>query len=69
MKKVFVAAALVGLLVLAVPSGVSAAPSENASHVAKCATGMGGQEVAACAQAMEKGVSACAKGLDTCSMP
>jgi hypothetical protein len=30
---------------------------------------MGVPEVAACAEAMDKGVSACAKGLDTYSLP
>lgn len=31
-------------------------------HVAKCAVEMGGQHVGQCAQTMDKGVSACARG-------
>jgi hypothetical protein len=63
MKKFFAAATLVGLLAPAIPTGTSV------SRVAKCATGMGVPEVAACAEAMDKGVSAYAKGLDTYSLP
>ncbi len=36
-------------------------PDENASHVAWCATQMGGQHVATCAQTMDRGVSSCAQ--------
>ena len=61
MKK-FVVAGLIALATAVfwvVP--VSAAPNENASHVAQCATQMGGQHVAGCAQTMDMGVSTCAK--------
>ncbi len=50
MKRILVAFALVGLVVMAAPSVVSAAPNINAAHVAVCATQMGGQSVADCAK-------------------
>ena len=40
---------------------VSAMPDEGASHVAICATKMGGQHVADCAQNIDQGVSTCAR--------
>lgn len=66
MKKLLVAVAFAGLLTLALPSAVSAAPNANASHVAQCATEMGGQHVAQCAQAMDRGVSECAQMSGPC---
>ena len=36
-------------------------PAGGASCVAHCAVAMGGQHVAACAQTMDRGVSACAR--------
>ena len=52
MEKMLAALALAGLMMIAIPSVVSAAPNDNAAHVAACATQMGGQSVAACAQTM-----------------
>ena len=68
MKRFLAVVSLVGLMVLGVPSIALAAPNENASHVAKCATTMGGQHVAQCAQAMEQGVSQCAQMSGPCDM-
>lgn len=39
---------------------LAAEPDGNASYVAQCATRMGGQHVADCAQAGDQGISTCA---------
>ena len=48
------------LTVVLTTSAFAATPNTNASHVAWCATQMGGQHVANCAQMMDHGVSNCA---------
>jgi hypothetical protein len=65
-KKIFAVIALVVLFIVASPGVVSAAPNENASHVANCAVTMGGQHIAECAQMMEQGVSECAQMQGPC---
>ncbi len=52
---------IVVILIMAwTTSALAATPNTNASHVAWCATQMGGQHVANCAQIMDQGVSSCA---------
>ncbi len=60
MKTIIKISLVVVILVLSSLTSVIGAPNSNASHIAVCATKMGGQHVAACAQSMERGVSACA---------
>lgn len=52
--------AVAASLMLLAGGAISASAAET-PHVAKCAVEMGGQHVARCAQAMDKGVSACAQ--------
>ncbi len=66
MKKILAVIVLVVLFIMVGPTTAMAAPNENASHVANCATMMGGQHVADCAQMMEQGVSRCARMTDPC---
>ncbi|MBM3705102.1 MAG: hypothetical protein FJW66_01115 [Actinobacteria bacterium] len=61
---IFIVVLIVGLTAFASPLFAVVGP--NASHVANCATAMGGQHVAFCAQTMEKGVSECAQMKATC---
>ena len=61
MKRIITISLAVLTLVFATVTPVFAAPNANASHVAKCATSMGGQHVAQCAQNMDRGVSQCAR--------
>ena len=56
-KRTLVAA--VASLVLLIGGAMQVSAAE-VPCVARCATTMGGQHVAACAQTMDKGVSACA---------
>lgn len=65
LKKIIVVSLITLVLSLLWASPVLAALNSNASHVARCATGMGGQHVAQCAQMMDRGVSACATGEHT----
>jgi hypothetical protein len=72
MKKIkvliFSVVLIIGLTAFASPLlAVSPVIDSNASHVANCATEMGGQHVASCAQAMEKGVSECAQMKGSCN--
>ncbi len=57
MRRTCAAVALAILGILAAPSSISAAPSQNASHVAWLATQNGGGDIADQAQSAEKGVS------------
>ena len=68
MKRIIALVALLMALIIASATPVIAAPNENASHVAQCATQMGGQHVADCAQTMDRGVSECAQMTGTCDM-
>ncbi len=63
MRKIFALSMLVFFFTLTLATPVLAAPniSDNSSCVAHCATQMGGQHVANCAQMMENGISMCAK--------
>jgi hypothetical protein len=67
MKKIkiviFLAVLIIGISTFASPLF---AISPNASHVANCATTMGGQHVADCAKTMDKGVSVCAQMKGPC---
>ncbi len=61
---------LVIVLILTVVLSISAfakTPDTNASHIAQCATQMGGQHVANCAQIMDQGVSSCAQMNGPCT--
>jgi hypothetical protein len=68
MKKFLAIPIVAVILALGISVPAMAAPNAHASHVATCATGMGGQHVAQCAQMMDKGVSTCAKMDGTCDM-
>jgi hypothetical protein len=68
MKKFLAIPIVAVILALGISVPALAAPNANASHVADCATMMGGQQVAACARMMDHGVSACAKMDGTCDM-
>ncbi len=65
MKRIIVViSSVLVVLILAVAMAVPAfaqTPNTNAPCVAQCATQMGGQHVATCAQTMDHGVSSCAQ--------
>lgn len=67
MKRMITVGLSVVVLTLALAQPAFAAPNENASHVAQCATQMGGQHVAECAQTMDRGVSECAQMETDCT--
>jgi hypothetical protein len=60
MKAIYKVSGFTMILVLSLVTIGFAALNSNASHIANCATSMGGQHVAACAQSMDRGVSGCA---------
>ena len=70
MKKIkiviFLAVLIIGISTFASPLLAATVPNVKASHVANCATTMGGQHVAECAKSMDKGVSECAKMKTPC---
>ena len=70
MKKIkvviFLAVLIIGISTFASPLLAATSPNANASHVANCATTMGGQHVAECAKTMDKGVSECAQMKGPC---
>jgi hypothetical protein len=59
-KRIITIGVLVLTLISAWAMPAFAAPNDSAAHVALCATSMGGQHVASCAQNMDRGVSTCA---------
>ncbi len=59
-KRIIGACLAIVVLTLSLGTPAIAAPNDNASHVALCATSMGGTHIAQCAQTMDRGVSMCA---------